>query len=95
MAKAMTATESRIHLGHVLKMVEDGGEHIAVAKDGVEAAYILSPGDLGRLDQRRKLVEWVQGMQEAREIVARAFGGQKPPTARELIDGGRDDIDEE
>jgi prevent-host-death family protein len=92
MRKTLSATETRVHFGEVLRAVDRGGDHIIVEKDGRRIAAIVPIREFDEF-WTAKVDDWLDGARRAREIVARAYAGQPIPDADELIDGGRDDID--
>jgi PHD/YefM family antitoxin component YafN of YafNO toxin-antitoxin module len=75
-------------------MVNANGDYVVVEKDGKPAAVILSPSRFEELNRRYNIEEILERARLSRESVARAFAGQPIPDADDLINGGRDDVDE-
>jgi prevent-host-death family protein len=99
MAKTITATEARVHLGEVIRSVNESKEHYIVEKSGTPVAIILSHDEYARLTvslQTETEPEWMQRAEEARTMIAEARNCV-PYTSEEIINfikAGRDDEDE-
>jgi prevent-host-death family protein len=94
MPKTMSATEARVHFGEVIRSVNASGDHIVVEKDGKRAAIILSPRRFDELMRRSSAEDILERVREGHLMIEKAFAGKPIPDAYDLINGGRDDVDD-
>jgi prevent-host-death family protein len=88
MPKTMTATETRVHFGEVLRLVNEDCDHIVVERGGKPLAVILSVQQYEKLTETPE-EDWLERARLSRERVA-AWRGNKPlPDVDELINFGQ------
>jgi len=92
MHKHMSATETRVRFGEVLRAVDSGGDYVIVERDGRPIVAIVPIREFDEF-WSAKAKDWLEGARRSREMIAKLYAGKPIPDADELINGGRDDID--
>ena len=91
MPKTMSATETRVHFGEVLRLVNEDCDHVVVEKDGKPAAIILSLRRYNQLTGSSDFDDVLERIRAGHRIIEEAYAGEPIPDSWELINGGRDD----
>ena len=94
METTMTATETRIHFGEVLRRVSEGRERVIVHRSGNPIAVILSAEEYERLARDAATAEWRELLNAAHERVRSASANGVLPDPAEVIRTMREERDE-
>ena len=94
MERNVTATETRVRFGEMIRRVAEGGETLIVERSGRPQVVILSIGKYERLKSiDRQHGNWQEELDRLRQQIVADLGDQKLPPADEIIRQMREDRD--
>lgn len=93
--RVVTATEARVHLGELMRDIEDHQHVVVVHRAGKPQAVLLSIAEYSRLRQleTRGRPDWRELVARSRERIRRELKGQSLPPAEEIVRQGREERD--
>jgi prevent-host-death family protein len=94
MERSISATETRVRFGEMIRRVVEGGETLIVERSGRPQVVILSIAQYERL----KMIEdqngsWSENLERLRRLVKSDLAGRQLPPAEEIIQKMREDRD--
>src|SRR5947207_1084226 len=97
MERVMSATDARVHFGEVLKAVAEQGDSVIVERAGHPTAVFVPIAEYEAFRARTRWDGVAERMQKHREYLEaeHAAGRLKDVDVEELINGGREERDEQ
>jgi prevent-host-death family protein len=96
MARTVTATEARAHLGAIMRRVRDTDEVVTVELGGKPQVVMLSIDEYRRLVAARpQEADWRTLLDEAHEYLREQYGDRELTPAEEIIRQVREERDAE
>ncbi|HEY7036852.1 MAG TPA: type II toxin-antitoxin system Phd/YefM family antitoxin [Thermomicrobiales bacterium] len=96
MAKAVSATEARVHFGELLRGVTERGETYLVERSGTPLAVVIAVEEYERLRTSQDAIpDWERQLDELHDLIRRRHGDRAVPDAVELVNAGREERDAE
>lgn len=93
MARAISATEARVHFGEVVRSANETNEPIFIEKAGKEVAVLLSPAEYRRLTGTDKKEDWWELVLESQRLFAKNRKPGIEMDVAELIRADREERD--
>ena len=96
MARVVSATEARIHLGELMREAVETGEPIVVERGGQSHVVLLSVNEYQRLLSGQKQQEgWQALVGQARTHIEADLSGRELPQPAEILRQMREERDEQ
>ena len=96
MERTVSATETRVHFGEMMRRVVEGGETLIVERSGRPQVVILSVAHYERLtllgEQNNS---WQENLKRLRQQVDADLSGRQLPPAEEIIRRMREERDDQ
>jgi prevent-host-death family protein len=93
MKKYVSATHARVHLGEILRAVEESGDTVVVERGGRPVAVVLPVAAYERLGDEARARSWRARLAALHDLWQGEAGKRRLPDAVELIRKGREERD--
>jgi prevent-host-death family protein len=95
MARVVSATEARIHLGELMREAVESREPITIERGGFPHVVLLAVGEYERLLQEQQEEDWLELVAKAREQIQADLAGRPLPPPDEILRQLREERDEQ